>query len=381
MKFNIYKFWHCIYILLLISSLEILSAEKCHADKNNSTFTQSESLFDTLESSTEAMFAERSNNLENEWARLEAEEEQKWLKLEAEVLQKWDVYHPTTEKIWVNYSPQKESYGQVDFEKGEVTLETLVPVGDRPEEVEENLQKQLKTISEQVDSTNTPVLKDLLPPNTEKAVEEKKIEISQTGKVAGKDGIVRQKYQVKITMVPDHLQKRVERYFPSISVASREQKIDPALVLAVIHSESAFNPFARSSIPAFGLMQIVPKYAGKDAYMELFGEERLLSPDYLYNADNNILLGVTYLKMLNFKYFQDVSDLEKRRFIIVCAYNWGPTAMRNRFVKKTNVSSVSREDLFELLLKKVPKETHDYLIRVETRRKMYQKTIDSIEAK
>jgi membrane-bound lytic murein transglycosylase C len=254
-------------------------------------------------------------------------------------------------------------------------------VGGQPTEAKQNIQKQLETITNQVDSTNVPVLKELLPENTDKVLEDKNITASTAEKIIGKDGIARLKFLIKISMVPDHLQRRVERYFPKISLTAQEQGVDPALVLAVMHSESYFNPFARSSVPAFGLMQIVPKYAGKDAYKELFGTEKVLTPEYLYNADNNILLGVTYLKLLNYKYFQDINNSEKRRFIIVCAYNWGPTAMRNRFVKKSNVSDLSNEDLFALLLKKVPKETHDYLIRVENRRKMYQKTIDLAEVK
>ena len=63
---------------------------------------------------------------------------------------------------------------------------------------------------------------------------------------------------------------------------AREQgsrwKIEPALILAVMHTESAFNPLARSPIPAYGLMQIVPGSAGKDATELVYGQSRVVAP-------------------------------------------------------------------------------------------------------
>jgi len=363
-------------ILLLAISSKVLFAAQSDKGNNNSIFTNSESLFDLLEASSEDVFEDQSADLEKVWDQLEKDEEQKWQRLEAEVLQTWDVYHPTTKKVWVDYSPQKESLSKVDFEKGEVTIEALVPLGSDPEEAKLIVKKQLENITKKTDSTNTSVLKELLPENTEISIETKKIEIAPAEVITGKDGVVRQKFKMKISMVPNHLQKRIKRYFPRVSSTAKGQGVDPALVLAVIHSESAFNPFARSAIPAFGLMQIVPRYAGKDAYMDLFGKEKVLSSEYLYNADNNILIGVAYLRLLHNRYFYDIHDLDKRRFIVVCAYNWGPTAMRNRLLSKVNVQDTSRGDLFALLLKRVPKETHDYLKRVEKRREMYSRSME-----
>ena len=51
------------------------------------------------------------------------------------------------------------------------------------------------------------------------------------------------------------------RYEELIGQACEERSLDPALVLAVVHTESRFRPDAVSSVGALGLMQMMP-----DAY-------------------------------------------------------------------------------------------------------------------
>ena len=71
-------------------------------------------------------------------------------------------------------------------------------------------------------------------------------------------------------MLPSHQDKRVERYKDEIFKQSERFGIDPAIVFAIIHTESSFNPKARSHIPAYGLMQLVPKSGGRDAYNYIY---------------------------------------------------------------------------------------------------------------
>lgn len=93
-----------------------------------------------------------------------------------------------------------------------------------------------------------------------------------------------------------------------IRSAAGKYGIDPALVRAVIHAESAFRPRAKSKKGAIGLMQLMPDTA-KD-----MGVANLLSPR------ENILGGVRYLAWL----------LEKNggnTMLATAAYNAGPGAV------------------------------------------------------
>ena len=75
-----------------------------------------------------------------------------------------------------------------------------------------------------------------------------------------------------------------------------------------MHTESSFNPKARSPIPAFGLMQLVPKSGARDAYNYIYKQDRLLSDTYLYVPANNIELGCAYIAKIRHDYFKNIKD-------------------------------------------------------------------------
>ena len=90
--------------------------------------------------------------------------------------------------------------------------------------------------------------------------------------------------------------------------AGRKLEVSPALVKAVIHAESAFDPDATSRKGARGLMQLMPVTARQ------MGVADPLDPA------QNILGGTRYLKHLMGRF----GDLE----LAVAAYNAGPEAVR-----------------------------------------------------
>ncbi len=358
------------YGLALFFFLLLTPAYKTSAE-SPSAFANQESLFEALEETSEDFFDERSAQLENLWDRMEAEEKARWEKLKAEVLQKWDTYHQSTKKEWVDYSKDRSALSRTNFETGKVVVEVLVPKDSSPRQAKELAVEKLQALVQAKDASDKVVMEEMLPEKTEETIAKGEVKISAAEPITGKDGVKRKRVSVTLDMVPDHVQRRARRVLPLVRKEAERLQVDPALVLAVIHSESSFNPMARSHIPAFGLMQIVPRFAGKEAYMHRYGKEKVLSADYLYNPENNVTLGTTYLKILQSRYFKSVKDPDKQRYIIVCAYNWGPTAMRKRLLPKIDYEALSKKQLFERLLEGVPEETHNYLKRVEKRRHLY----------
>lgn len=79
---------------------------------------------------------------------------------------------------------------------------------------------------------------------------------------AGRDGVQRRKYRVSIDLVPENIRIRAERYLPVVEEKARRFKLKPQLVMAVIQTESSFNPKAVSHCNAVGIMQIIPRHAG-----------------------------------------------------------------------------------------------------------------------
>jgi soluble lytic murein transglycosylase-like protein len=90
-----------------------------------------------------------------------------------------------------------------------------------------------------------------------------------------------------------------------IATAATAQKLDPALIRAVIRQESGFRPCAVSPKGAMGLMQLMPQT------VEQF---HLADP---FNATENISAGTQYLKQLMQRFKGDLK-------LTLAAYNAGP---------------------------------------------------------
>lgn len=98
-------------------------------------------------------------------------------------------------------------------------------------------------------------------------------------------------------------------YAGTISAASLEYGVNEALLRAIIHAESAFNPRALSIKGAQGLMQLMPATAGDMGVSNAF------------DAEQNIRGGARYLGLL----LKTFGGNEK---LAAAAYNAGPAAVQ-----------------------------------------------------
>jgi membrane-bound lytic murein transglycosylase C len=137
---------------------------------------------------------------------------------------------------------------------------------------------------------------------------------------------------------------------------------------------------AKSYIPAYGLMQIVPKSAGMDATKFLYGKPKLLLPSYLYKADKNIEIGTVYLRILYYNYLKGIENPSSRLYCAIAAYNTGAGNVAKAFAGNTNISEavniinrMTPEDVYRHLRRNLPyTETKKYIKKVIEKMSYYK---------
>lgn len=99
-----------------------------------------------------------------------------------------------------------------------------------------------------------------------------------------------------------------EQYDNLISTIARGQGVNPSIIKSVIEVESGYDPMARSSKGAMGLMQLMP------------GTAQDLGVSDPWNPTENITAGTKYLSWLLRKYNGNLMKA-------LAAYNAGPNAV------------------------------------------------------
>ncbi len=299
----------------------------------------------------------------------------------------WNEFRESTKQTWVDYSEDVSSLNEIDFKEGGVVLEAVIPVSeDDPPEVEAKIVERLKNcLSEKNDAGVNPLEGQLVFSGSGEAVdtknateyfdEELKSKLEKE-LIESQDGVSRYRYKVQLNLIPDHIKIRAEKYIPQVMEYSKKYQVDPALVLAVIHTESWFNPLAASHAGAYGLMQLIPRYGAHDSYRFVSGKSWVPTKEYLYIPGNNIQLGTAYLHMLQTERLEYKRDDEKRKYLAICAYNWGMGSINRKIIGKHDVNAMDSGELREVIKSRAPKETSDYLDRVLTREKIYEKMFE-----
>jgi membrane-bound lytic murein transglycosylase C len=167
--------------------------------------------------------------------------------------------------------------------------------------------------------------------------------------------------------------------FDDVKKFSKKYDVDISVILAIIETESSYNPRAISRVPAFGLMQLVPKTAGIDAHNYVHGQKKILSPDYLFDETNNLQLGTAYFKLLKSRYLRKIDDPQSRFYCAVSSYNTGVGNLAKTFTGKKNLSKAAKvintmtsEEVYRYLLENLPaEETRNYLKKIVKRRAKY----------
>ena len=188
--------------------------------------------------------------------------------------------------------------------------------------------------------------------------------------------------EYRIQLPANGIGKRAEKFVDFAEKESERFQIPAALVMAIMHSESSFNPKAKSPIPAYGLMQIVPTTAGHDVNARFRNINAPMQPDELYVADVNVETGTAYLNILDKSYLKSITDPQSRLYCTIAAYNTGAGNVAKAFntdgsrnIRKAAkvINTLSPDEVYQKLLQDLPyDETKNYLKKVTSRIALYE---------
>ncbi len=186
-------------------------------------------------------------------------------------------------------------------------------------------------------------------------------------------------YYVTFPLAKNSEDIRIKKYEKYVKYFSKKYSISKTLIYAIIKTESDFNPYAVSYVPAFGLMQIVPKTAGIEGYERAYGYKKLPTKEFLFVAKNNINIGSAYLNVLYYKYLKKVKNPISREYLAIAAYNSGiGNVLRVFNVRRDRayaiINSLTPKEVYYKLIKRLPSdEGRRYLPKVLKHKKLFIK--------
>jgi membrane-bound lytic murein transglycosylase C len=316
----------------------------------------------------------------------------------------WDTTEVSTSTKWVEYINHYRVRKTVDFEDLKIKIDIsegssadIKPVlvdllkedrGDafRRDIVSFNTEKRLKKEVPEALSAKVSGEPVIAPFFTDKKMTDKEInqlaaKLAKSAKVSKEKSVKTGKPYVSATinLPADSYVKAAKKVTGHVGKYSTKFKLKTSLVMSVIYNESRFNPLAKSYVPAYGLMQIVPKSAGLDATKFLFGKSKILSPSYLYTPEKNIQIGTAYLHLLYNRYFKGVKDPVSRLYCSIAAYNTGAGNVAYAFTRTYSVNKalpiinrMSASQVYDQMRKKLRyQEARNYIVKVTGKMKDY----------
>ena len=140
---------------------------------------------------------------------------------------------------------------------------------------------------------------------------------------------------------------------------AQARELDPSLIYGVMRRESLFDPLARSSVGALGLMQLMPSTARLVA--RSLGMKRPRKSDILH-VENNIRFGTHYLKTVMNRFDNNVA-------LAAAAYNAGPRNVQRWLPRDSSMSA-------DLWVETVPfGETRNYVQAVLAYSTVFDKSL------
>lgn len=287
--------------------------------------------------------------------------DQKWKSYLADIKKNFGSIDLTSDKKWVNYSKNKTSRVTLDYDKGIMIIEFIAD--DRGREA--GRREAMKLIKEKSKEIN-PFSK--APTITENA-DLGKLKLKEAKPLLHRLQGDKKVYQINVPLNEDRQENNEVQIAESVRDMTFKYKVSYDLVMAIIKTESNFNIEAMSKKETldirnpdiyennpWGLMQVVPKRSGKEGLKKARGIDRLPSSDELLDPRINLEIGVAYLSLLQYRYFDGVKNNRSRELIMISAYREGPEKVYGIFSTQGN-----KKEALDQINRLKSKEVADWL--------------------
>ncbi|EFE96170.1 membrane-bound lytic murein transglycosylase MltC [Serratia odorifera] len=296
-------------------------------------------------------------------------------------------------KDYVKYTDQYLTRSHINFDAGTITFETISPtdpadslrkaivttllMGDDPSSVD------LYSDANDIQISKEPFLYGQVLDNNGEAIRwewraSHFADYLVQNKLQKRTSGLHVIYSVTVQLVPNHLDKRAHKYLPMVRKAAEKYGVEESLILAIMQTESSFNPYAVSGSDALGLMQVMQHTAGKDVF-KMRGKWGTPSRSYLFDPANNIDTGTAYLAILQNNYLGGIQNPTSRRYAVITAYNGGAGSVLRVFSSDRTkavsiINGMQPGDVYTTLASKHPAgESRRYLVKVNNAQKSYRR--------
>jgi|GEM_PF-6271406 len=147
---------------------------------------------------------------------------------------------------------------------------------------------------------------------------------------------------LSVALPEDWALRAARRYRKPVNRYAAKSGLAPAVIDALIDTESAFNPMAIAARPAFGLMQIGPAVRCERASRVGGGTAHTLTPSTAFDPGDNIRIGAAYLHRLYYGTFSAVGDARSRLYCALAAYAAGPGGVARAFNTQGDMQAAIR---------------------------------------
>jgi len=308
-----------------------------------------------------------------------------------EISKNWSDKKTASPKSYVKYTDNYQSRAIIDFNSGQIQVETISK--NNPKAALK--QAIVQTLLTPEDPSQVDLFSASAPPQGAKPFllelvrdqDNKPIRYAwRANRFA--DYLIKTRYKtfadkgktrhaVTFSMVNDYQNQQKLHYRYDVLKQCKRFNLEPALVYGIMETESRFNPYAVSSAPAYGLMQIVPSTAGRDAHRLLHNRDGMPSKTTLFTPARNIEYGTAYLSILFTRYLKNIRNKQSQEYCVIAAYNTGSGNVlkafdSNRSRAVTKINRLSSSQVYVHLVKHLSSsEARNYVQKVTRNKRKY----------